>query len=160
MQETLTEPCLPCRLAKAGQGLVGKGRGGESQYLRPNGVQSRSGRCKSLSCCPSSGLEGSNSPISKGNRLTYLQLHAIPFSFFFEIIFLCFVSALSSAQHDRWNKAPSSPPTKTSPKPHLSWASLIYQQLFKVQFHALQKCSYYLLRQAIRTTPTSHAITF
>ena len=156
MQETLTEPCLPCRLAKAGQGLVGKGRGGESQYLRPNGVQSRSGRCKSLSCCPSSGLEGSNSPISKGNRLTYLQLHAIPFSFFLKL-YSCVLSLLFHLHSMTGGTKPHPAPP---PKPHLSWASLIYQQLFKVQFHALQKCSYYLLRQAIRTTPTSHAITF
>ena len=66
-----------------GQGGGVKGghgrRKGFVQYLRPYGVHSRSGRCNRLSCCPSSGLDASNSPISSGNRFAYLRKHTTSF---------------------------------------------------------------------------------
>ncbi len=51
------------------QHALGCGNG----YLRPYGVHNKSGCFSSFSCWPSSGLEGSSSTISNGNKLTYLQ---------------------------------------------------------------------------------------
>ena len=97
----------PGQAGDRGRGAEG---GGVVRYLRPYGVQSRFGCCNSLSCWPSSGLEGPNSPISSGNRLTYLHLYSTSLHV---TSILCTESFLGSLLLFSW--APPPPPPHFPP---------------------------------------------